>query len=54
MKSEKLFQTFKNGKPMMSTEFESCIPTNEEIRAIKAAGYKVVDNRKKKSPAKTV
>ncbi len=47
MKSKKLFCVFKNGKPMMSTNYESCIPSREEIKAMKAAGYKIVDNRKK-------
>lgn len=37
-----LFQVFKDGKCMMSTEYEECMPTIEEIKSMKAAGYKVL------------
>ncbi len=48
MKDEKLFTVLKDGVPKMSTNYEECIPTKEEIRCLKAAGYKIIDRRPKR------
>lgn len=52
MKTDKLFMVLRDGKPYMSTNYESCVPSNDEIKAMKRAGYKIIDNRKKKETEK--
>lgn len=37
-----LFEVYKDNKRMMWTEYESCIPSNDTIKSMKAAGYKVL------------
>lgn len=37
-----LFQVFRDNKCLMSTEYEECIPSIEQIKSMKAAGYKVL------------
>ena len=36
-----VFQVIKNGKVMFWTQHESCVPSEEEIKEMKKAGYKV-------------
>lgn len=36
-----MFQVIKNGKVMFWTDYESCIPTDELIKEMKKAGYKI-------------
>lgn len=36
-----IFQILKDNKVMFWTEQESCIPSDEEIKEMKKAGYKV-------------
>lgn len=48
MKDEKLFTVLKDGVPKMSTDYEECIPTKEEIRCLKAVGYKIIGRRPKR------
>ena len=52
MKTDKLFMVLKDGKPKMSTNSESCIPSKDEIKAMKRAGYTIIDKRKKKQTEK--
>ena len=37
-----LFEVYKDNKRVMYTEDESCIPSAEEIKNMKSAGYKVM------------
>lgn len=37
-----LFEVYKDNKRVMYTEDESCIPSAEKIKDMKAAGYKVL------------
>lgn len=37
-----LFQVFRDNKCLMSTEYEECIPSIDQIKSMKAAGYKVL------------
>lgn len=37
-----LFEVYRDGKRIMWTEQESCIPPNDVIKDMKAAGYKVL------------
>ncbi len=53
MKQEMLFTVMKDGVPKMSTNHENCIPSKEEIRKLKAAGYKIIDRRPKKVKGET-
>lgn len=52
MKTDKLFLVLKDGKPKMSTDYESCTPSKDEIKSMKRAGYTIIDNRKKKNTEK--
>lgn len=36
-----MFQVIKNGNVMFWTEHESCVPTDEQIKEMKKAGYKI-------------
>ena len=36
-----IFQVLKDGKVMFWTEHESCVPTDEQIKEMKKAGYKI-------------
>lgn len=46
MADNHLFEVWKNGVLKMSTDYAECIPTKEEIAAMKKAGYKIVYRRK--------
>ncbi len=48
VKSDFLFTVLRNGKPLMSTNYESCIPSKEELRDMKKLGFTFIDNRKNK------
>lgn len=48
-----LFQVFKDGKCMMSTEYEEYIPSIDQIKNMKAAGYKVLLDGKAYKESKT-
>lgn len=37
-----LFEVYKDNKRVMYTEDESCIPSAEKIKDMKAAGYKIL------------
>lgn len=37
-----LFEVYKDNKRVMCTEHESCIPSADKIKDMKAAGYKVL------------
>lgn len=37
-----LFEVYKDGKRMMWTECESCVPSIDVIKNLKSAGYKVM------------
>lgn len=51
MEKESLFEVWRDGKPIMSTNQESCIYDNKTIRSMKAAGYTIIDRRKKQKRA---
>ena len=53
MEEKSLFEVWRNGKPIMSTNDESCIYDKATIRSMKAAGYKIIDRRQKKGREKT-
>ena len=36
-----LFQVSKDGKVMFHTEYQECVPSDDEIKAMKRAGYLV-------------
>lgn len=36
-----IFQVSKDGKIMFQTECQECLPSDDEIKAIKKAGYRV-------------
>lgn len=42
----KLLEIRKDGKTFMETEYKECIPTNEVLKSIKSAGYKIYLNGK--------
>jgi len=49
-----LFEVYKGNTRVMYTECESCIPSVEDIKVIKAAGYKVyLDGKVYKTTEKT-
>ncbi len=48
MEQEMLFEVWKDGVPKMGTNSESCIYDKATIKAMKAAGYTIIDRRKKK------
>lgn len=41
-----LFEVYKDGKRLMHTDDEKCIPTIDIVKSIKAAGYKILLNGK--------
>lgn len=47
-----IFQVLKNGKVMFWTEQKECIPSDEIIKNIKQAGYKLKYNESKKGTCK--
>lgn len=47
MEQEMLFEVWKDGVPKMGTNSESCIYDKATIKAMKAAGYTIIDRRKK-------
>lgn len=49
-KTDRLFQVLKNGVPMFGCFHLSCVPSKEEIKQLKSAGYTVIDNRGKIKP----
>lgn len=48
-----LFQVFRDNKCLMSTEYEECIPSIDQIKSMKAAGYKVLLDGKTYKTTKT-
>lgn len=36
-----LFQVSKDGSIMFHTEYQECVPSDDEIKAMKKAGYRV-------------
>lgn len=48
MEQERLFEVWKDGVPKMGTNSESCIYDKDTIKAMKMAGYTIIDRRKKK------
>lgn len=42
----KLLEVKKDGRTFMATEYEECIPSNNVLKSIKNAGYKVYLNGK--------
>ena len=47
-----LFEVYKDNKRIMYTEHESCIPSNDKIKDMKAAGYKILLDGKVYKPTK--
>ena len=43
-----LFQVSKDGKIMFHTEYQECVPSDDEIKAMKKAGYRVKMKEAKK------
>lgn len=43
-----LFQVSKDGKIMFQTEYQECVPSDDEIKAMKKAGYRVKRKEEKK------
>lgn len=43
-----LFQVSKDGRIMFQTECRECVPSDEEIKAMKKAGYRVKMKEDKK------
>ena len=48
-----LFEVYKDSKRVMYTEDESCIPSADKIKDMKAAGYKVLLDGKAYKVAKS-
>ncbi len=46
---EVIFEVWRDGKALMSTTSEKCIYDKDTIKAMKAAGYTIIDNRKKQT-----
>lgn len=44
-----LFHVSKDGRIMFQTEYQECIPSDDEIKAIKKAGYRVKMKEDKKN-----
>lgn len=42
----KLLEVKKDGRTFMATEYEECIPSNDVLKSIKNAGYKIYINGK--------
>lgn len=36
-----MFQVLKDGKVMFCTQHESCVPSDDQIKEMKKAGYKI-------------
>lgn len=43
-----LFQVSKDGKVMFHTEYQECVPSDDEIKAMNKAGYRVKMKEDKK------
>lgn len=43
-----VFQVIRNGEVKFWTDIESCIPNEEQIKALKKAGYKIKVVKEKK------
>lgn len=43
-----LFQVSKDGRIMFQTEHQECVPSDDEIKAMKKAGYRVKMKEEKK------
>ena len=45
-----LFEVYRDKQRLMWTEHEECIPSNEMIKTLKAAGYKILLDGKAYKP----
>jgi hypothetical protein len=47
-----LFEVYRDKQRLMWTEYEECIPSNDMIKTLKAAGYKILLDGKVYKPTK--